>query len=95
MNTTATHEEWLTRLKAAVDAGFYRTEAAEGEQTRFPWQGKRCVDCVFWSGGRCRMHEETRSGMAHTCRSFCDAQSVAACLIHEMAPLTSGPPKAH
>ena len=75
---TPTTDDWLHRLKAAVDAGFYRTEAAAGQQTRFPWQGKHCIDCVFWTHDYCELHRETRSGMAHTCRSFAGAGDQAA-----------------
>jgi hypothetical protein len=33
-------EEWLAQLKAACDAGYYRTEEAVGEQTMIPWKDK-------------------------------------------------------
>jgi len=31
-------DDWIKRLKAAYDAGYYKTEASEGKQVRFPWQ---------------------------------------------------------
>ena len=63
-------QAWLIELKQAVDAGYYRTEAAVEDQTRFPWQGKSCRDCPFWRESICRVHAEARSGRAHTCTFF-------------------------
>lgn len=63
-------EDWVERLKAGYDAGYYRTEAASGEQVHFPWQNRSCKDCPFWLNGVCRVHAERRSGMAHTCSYF-------------------------
>ena len=63
-------EAWLLRLKAAFDAGFYRTEAAESEQTPLPWQSRTCSDCPFWAHSICLVHEVTRPANAHTCRYF-------------------------
>ena len=57
-------EAWMARLKAAYDAGYYRTEAAEGEQTRFPWQDRTCGDCPFWSRNTCLVRE-ARRGRRH------------------------------
>ena len=42
LTTTVTDQDpqtqtWLRKLKAAYDAGYYRTESALGEQTRIPW----------------------------------------------------------
>lgn len=31
-------DDWMARLKAACDAGYYKTEASEGQQMSFPWQ---------------------------------------------------------
>lgn len=31
-------DEWISRLKAAFDAGYYKTEAGEGQQTLIPWK---------------------------------------------------------
>jgi hypothetical protein len=31
-------DEWIKRLKAAYDAGYYKTEACEEQQVSFPWQ---------------------------------------------------------
>jgi hypothetical protein len=61
---------WLLRLKTAYDAGYYRTEAAVGSQVAFPWQNKACADCPFWVRGTCAVHLEYRSGTAHTCIYF-------------------------
>jgi hypothetical protein len=67
---SAEPEDWVLRLRAAYEAGYYRTEAAAGEQTRFPWQGKTCKDCPFWSHAICFVHNEQRSSAAHTCTYF-------------------------
>jgi hypothetical protein len=72
-------ENWMIELKRAVEAGYYRTEAAVGRQVRFPWQGKTCGDCPFWRDNICRVHIESRSGSAHTCVYF-DAPNRAAAL---------------
>jgi hypothetical protein len=63
-------DAWIYRLKAAYDAGYYRTEPAEGAQTLFPWQNKTCKDCPFWGNGICRVFEEYRGPQAHTCTYF-------------------------
>jgi len=60
--------EWLRRLKQAYEAGYYRTEAAEDEQERFPWQNRTCGDCPFWVRDMCLVHDVTRPANAHTCR---------------------------
>jgi hypothetical protein len=69
-NTSAEPEGWVLRLRRAYEAGYYRTEAATGEQTRFPWQGKTCADCPFWGDSVCFVHNERRSSAAHTCTYF-------------------------
>ena len=66
-------EAWLLRLRSAHEGGFYRTEAAVGEQVSFPWQGKSCKDCPFWTNDVCRVFAERRSAMAHTCCYFDEA----------------------
>jgi hypothetical protein len=71
------NEVWLQGLKAAYEAGYYKTESAVGEQTPFPWQGKRCQDCPFWAHNTCRVFGERRSGLAHTCRQFDEAYATA------------------
>lgn len=67
----------LTRLKAAVTGGYYRTESREdGEPLQFPWQNRTCRDCAFFTKsafvaggqGTCRVWLETRQEMAPTCR---------------------------
>ncbi len=63
-------EPWLLRLKAAVAAGYYRTEADEGQQTRFPWQDRTCGDCPFWTRDRCLVREARRGAGDATCRYF-------------------------
>ena len=63
-------EPWLLRLRAAFEGGFYKTEAAVGQQTAFPWQGKSCRDCPFWSANACHVFIERRSALAHTCCYF-------------------------
>lgn len=63
-------DAWVYRLKDAYDAGYYKTEAAEAAQTRFPWQDKSCQDCPFWSNGICRVRGEYRTSAMHTCSYF-------------------------
>jgi hypothetical protein len=63
-------EQWLQRLKSACDAGYYRTEAAEGSQTMFPWSDKTCKDCPFWSNSICQVFAEYRASTTHTCSHF-------------------------
>ena len=63
-------DAWMDDLQAAHDAGYYRTEAAEGRQTVFPWANKTCKDCPFWSSGICDVRAEYRWPSAHTCRYF-------------------------
>lgn len=77
------HEDWLVRLKRAYDAGYYRTEAAVGLQTRFPWQDKTCKDCPFWQKEICTLYRERRSALAHTCVQFNAAPGVAAVAARE------------
>jgi hypothetical protein len=38
----------LQKLKAAYDAGIYKTESAEGEQTPLPWTAKPRRDRSSW-----------------------------------------------
>lgn len=71
---TELHDTWVLRLKAAFDAGYYRTEACTSQQEAFPWQNRTCKDCPFWLNGVCQVHAEPRSGNAHTCTYF-DAQN--------------------
>jgi len=62
--------EWLLKLKAGYDAGYYKTEAALGLQVPFPWQNKSCRDCPFWLNNVCRVDAVQRSGDAGTCMYF-------------------------
>jgi hypothetical protein len=71
-------DEWINRLKAAYDAGYYTTEAADGAQTPFPWQNKSCRDCPFWANSVCQVHAEYRGPLAHTCIYFDAANRPAA-----------------
>jgi hypothetical protein len=76
-------EPWVLRLREAYDAGYYRTEAAISEQSTFPWQGKTCRDCPFWGENVCRVFDERRSGVAHTCCYFDEAnRSEAESMLH-------------
>jgi hypothetical protein len=68
--SNAAVEPWMQRLKAAYDAGYYRTEAAEGFQTRFPWQDRTCGDCPFWIGSSCLVRGARRGARDATCRYF-------------------------
>jgi len=63
-------EAWVLRLKTAYDAGYYRTESAEGEQTRFPWQDRTCGDCPFWAHSACLVRQARRGARDATCRYF-------------------------
>ena len=63
-------EIWLVRLKAAYEAGYYRTETAEDAQTPIPWRQHTCGDCPFWMHDICLVHETPRPANAHTCRFF-------------------------
>jgi hypothetical protein len=71
---TPTHpvevEPWMVRLKAAVEAGYYRTEADEARQTRFPWQDRTCGDCPFWVPNTCLVRGTRREARDATCRYF-------------------------
>jgi hypothetical protein len=63
-------DAWVYRLKDAYQAGYYRTEPAEGTQTPFPWLNKSCRDCPFWINSICQVHAEYRGPLAHTCSYF-------------------------
>jgi hypothetical protein len=63
-------ESWVQKLKAAYDAGYYRTETADGTQSPFPWQNKTCKDCPFWASSICQVYAEYRSSGTHTCSYF-------------------------
>jgi hypothetical protein len=55
-------ETWMVSLKAAYDAGYYRTEAAVGEQVPLPWQVTARTESVGWSARRrSPMHGERGS----------------------------------
>ena len=74
MDTELSHpisrEPWMLRLKAAYEAGYYRTEAAVDEQTRFPWQNRTCGDCPFWAHNTCLVRSARRGAGDATCRYF-------------------------
>mgnify|MGYP001461379038 CR=1 FL=1 len=63
-------EPWMIRLKTAFQAGYYRTETAEGSQTRFPWQDRTCGDCPFWVSNVCLVRGARRGARDATCRYF-------------------------
>lgn len=63
-------EDWIHRLKAGYDAGYYRTETDRADQIAFPWQDKHCGDCPFWANGLCRVEGTLRSVSADTCTYF-------------------------
>jgi len=63
-------EPWMVRLKAAFEAGYYRTEADADRQTRFPWQGRACGDCPFWAPNTCLVRGTRREARDATCRYF-------------------------
>ena len=67
---TTIDEEWILRLKAAYDAGYYQTEADAGRQVPFPWQNKSCRHCPFWSNSICRVHAEYRAAASATCMYY-------------------------
>ena len=64
------NETWAINLKTAFEAGYYRTESADAEQTPFPWQNKTCADCPFWLNNVCRVHAGPRDPEQHTCSYF-------------------------
>jgi hypothetical protein len=63
-------EDWLLKLKAAYEAGYYRTESAEGQQETFPWQNKLCRDCPFWINDICQVDLRRCQGFSDTCAYF-------------------------
>jgi hypothetical protein len=63
-------EQWVLKLKAGYEAGYYKTETAIGDQAAWPWQNKTCKDCPFWSNSICQVIAEYRSSTAHTCPYF-------------------------
>jgi len=63
-------DDWLSRLKAGYDAGYYKTEVARGEQSQFAWQNKNCRDCPFWTNCICQVYAAYRSPTDHTCSYF-------------------------
>ncbi len=66
-----TIEDWMARLKRAYEVGYYKTEAALGQQEPFPWQNKTCRDCPFWLDTNwCQVHAEDRAAGEHTCAYF-------------------------
>ena len=71
-------DDWLQRLKAAYEAGYYRTEVDSQGQTSFPWQDKTCKDCPFWLNGVCRVNAVQRLPDADTCSYFDPANRLAA-----------------
>jgi hypothetical protein len=77
-------DAWIYRLKAAYDAGYYKTEPAEAEQVRFPWQNRTCRDCPFWTNSICQLQEGYRSPTGHTCMFFDPwNRAEARAIIHE------------
>lgn len=54
-------DPWLFNLKAAYDAGYYRTEVDSEAQSHFPWQNTTCGDCPFW------MHDVCQVTLARCC----------------------------
>jgi len=81
-------ESWMLRLKAAYEAGYYRTEAAEGEQTRFPWQDRTCGDCPFWAHNICLVRATRRGAGDATCRYFdpCNHAEAASIIQYNRIP---------
>ena len=72
-------DAWLLRLKRGYEAGYYKTEAALGEQEAFPWQNKSCRDCPFWLDTRwCQVHAEPQDAESHTCSYFDESHRPAA-----------------
>lgn len=69
-NPCPTGDAWLDRLKAAVDAGYYRTECAESEQEPLPWHRATCAHCPFWRAGTCLVLLHPRAATDHTCSYF-------------------------
>jgi hypothetical protein len=70
--------DWIHRLKRAYESGYYKTEAAVGDQTAFPWQNKTCKNCPFWANSICGVQAEYRAANAHTCIYFNESNREAA-----------------
>ena len=72
-------EPWMVELKLKVEAGRFKTEAALGEQERFPWQDKVCGDCPFWlDTDWCQVNAADRPADEHTCAYFDQGSRLAA-----------------
>lgn len=61
------------KLKAAVEAGYYKTEESLEDQTPIPWAQKNCSDCPFFKNDICRVKGVSRNPDDHTCKYFDDA----------------------
>jgi hypothetical protein len=88
-------EPWAVKLKEAYEAGYYRTESANGDQILFPWQDRTCKDCPFWLNKVCRVHAVQRDGDDHTCSYFdashhVEARRVIDARLHAVRPIWWG-----
>jgi len=61
---------WMQRLKAAYDAGHYRTESAAVEQVPVPPLLGTCDGCPFWNIADCRRYAEYRGRRSAPCTSI-------------------------
>jgi hypothetical protein len=66
----AVQYDWLLHLKAACDAGYYKTEADTDSQIGLARQDKTCQDCFFWAADFCRFSSLPRRSSADTCLYF-------------------------
>ncbi len=88
-------EEWMLRLKAGFEAGYYKTEEDGARQTRFPWQDRTCGDCPFWEHNSCRVRQARRGAFDATCRYFDEWNYPEAESIIQYNKYTDGTPCAY
>jgi hypothetical protein len=69
----AVQEAWLLHLKAACEAGYYKTE---GQETIFRRWDKVCTDCSFWLDDFCLLRSCQRLPVADTCTFFHESRSL-------------------
>ncbi|HLJ68276.1 MAG TPA: hypothetical protein VKX16_13035 [Chloroflexota bacterium] len=63
-------EPWLLGLKAAYDAGYYRSDVDPQAEKVAPWRLTVCQKCAFWHTGFCCIHLEIRRPGANACSLF-------------------------
>jgi hypothetical protein len=66
-------DDWLARLKAACDAGYYK---ADGPQAPPPPCTASCRDCIFWRDDFCRLLSARRLREDAICPYFYEEAAV-------------------